>query len=144
MWGHDERHRHLAIIGGMPHRGRLLEPVTPHDVLADIDAYVRVLEQLSRGIEMVTGRPVVPSSAPGWIGVRCDSDGMATWIMRAIVAENIVARREGRDVFLPAGPRYEIDGAIADVVAVCARTFHFWGDNIAAVEHHHDDEARLG
>ena len=56
----------LALAGGPPHRGTLLEPVSPEAVLADPQDYERVLSELQRGIEMVTGLRSVRSSTPGW------------------------------------------------------------------------------
>src|ERR1700760_529037 len=71
----------LALAGGPPHRGTLLEPVTPEAVRADPDGYQRVLAELERGIRMVTKLPVVASQSPGWIGVQCDSEDMALWLL---------------------------------------------------------------
>ena len=47
---------------------------------------------------------MVPSKAPGWIGILCDSEEMAIWLMRAIIVENVMVRRESDVLHLPAGP----------------------------------------
>jgi sirohydrochlorin cobaltochelatase len=46
--------------------------------------------------------------------------------MRAIVVENVMARREGTTLYLPAGPRFTLGGEIRNVVTVVAKTHHYW------------------
>jgi sirohydrochlorin cobaltochelatase len=82
----------LALAGGPPHRGTLLEPLNPNGINADPKSYAHVLRELERGIGMVTGRAVVHSASPGWIGMKCDSEDMALWLLRGIIVENILAR----------------------------------------------------
>ena len=67
----------LALAGGPPHRAGLLEPADPADVRSRPAEYAAVVDELARGIELVTGLPVVREGAPGWIGVACtdESDG---------------------------------------------------------------------
>jgi sirohydrochlorin cobaltochelatase len=122
----------LALAGGPPHRGALLEPVPREEALADPAGYGRVLAELERGIRMVTGLDVVTDAAPGWIGIRCASPEMAIWLMRAIVVENVMARREDAVVYLPAGPRFALDAEIRNVVTVVAKTHHYWTQHVAA------------
>ena len=131
--------RELAIAGGPPHRDALLEPAMPEAALADVDAYGQVLEEIARGITMVTHHQVVMSRTPGWIGVQCDSVDMATWVMRAIIVENVLARREHDVLYLPAGPHFKLGGEIRSIVTVCAETFHYWDEHIAALNDHHDE-----
>ena len=45
---------------------------------------------------------MVRSKAPGWAGIRCDSEEMAIWLMRAIIVENVMVRREDDVIYLPA------------------------------------------
>src|SRR5436305_8022888 len=54
----------LALAGGPPHRGTLLEPATPETVRAEPEAYARVLAELTRGLRLVTGLPIVQDAAP--------------------------------------------------------------------------------
>ncbi|MCB0187408.1 MAG: sirohydrochlorin chelatase, partial [Caldilineaceae bacterium] len=98
VWGKDDPDSpfcELALAGGPPHRGELLEPVNPADIQADWAGYGRVLAELTRGIQMTTGLRTRLSQAPGWIGVECHSEVMAIWLLRAIVVENVSVRREG-------------------------------------------------
>jgi sirohydrochlorin cobaltochelatase len=116
----------LALAGGPPHRGSLLEPASREAVEADPAGYAAVREELARGIRLTTGRPVVLDGPPGWIGMACESEAMAVWLMRAIVVENVLARREGAVLYLPAGPRFTVEGEIRNVVTAVAKTHHYW------------------
>lgn len=116
----------LALAGGPPHRGTLLEAVPAADALAEPEKYRAVVAEIERGIRLVTGLSVVPSRTPGWVGVRCDSEAMAVWLMRAIVVENVMVRREGEVIYLPAGPQFTLKREIKNVVTVLAKTCHYW------------------
>jgi sirohydrochlorin cobaltochelatase len=122
----------LALAGGPPHRGTLLEAVSPDEVLADPERHAEVLAELARGLRMVTGLEAVLDGPRGWIGLRCDDEEMAIWLMRAIVVENIMVRREGAVLFLPAGPRFTLEGEIKNVVTAVAKTHHYWVEHQAA------------
>jgi sirohydrochlorin cobaltochelatase len=115
----------LALAGGPPHRGTLLEPAVREDVLADPVRYKAVVQEIGRGIRMVTGLDAI-EGPPGWIGVVCASEAMAIWLMRAIVVENVLARREGTVLFLPAGPDFTLGGEIRNIVTAVAKTHHYW------------------
>lgn len=119
----------LALAGGPSHRGTLLEPVNPEKALADPESYERVLHELERGIHMVTGLQVIPSSTPGWIGMECNSDEMALWLLRAIIVENVTVRREGKILFFPAGPDFRVENEIKNVITVIAKTNHYWREH---------------
>jgi sirohydrochlorin cobaltochelatase len=122
----------LALAGGPPHRGTLLEAPAREAVLADPGRQAGVLRELARGIRAITGLPVVLDGPPGWIGVVCESEGMAIWLVRAIVVENVMARREGAVLYLPAGPDFALDGEIRNVVTTVAKTHHYWIEHAAA------------
>ncbi len=116
----------LALAGGPPHRGKLLEAVTAADALADEDNYKAVVAEIERGIRLVTSLPVVSSAVAGWVGVRCESEEMAVWLMRAIIVENIMVRREGDTLYLPAGPQFTLKREIKNVITAIAKTTHYW------------------
>ena len=145
---HDHDHDHdsnqpfgeLALTGGSPHRGTLLEPVSPQEAVSDLDCYGDVLQALARGITIETGLFVVMSHTPGWIGVQCDSEEMAIWLLRAIVAENVMVHREGSVLYLPASPKYTLESEIKDVVSACAKVFHYWSEHIAPLNEEHDHD----
>ena len=122
----------LALAGGPPHRGTLLEPVDPAVVAADSEGYDRVVHELERGIRMVTGLSIVHSAAPGWIGMACESEAMALWLLRAIVVENVTVRREDSVLYFPAGPDFRLEKEIKNVITVIAKTTHYWKEHVAA------------
>jgi sirohydrochlorin cobaltochelatase len=51
---------------------------------------------------------------------------MAAWMLRAIIVENILVRREGSILFLPAGPEFRIEKEIKNVITAIAKTTHYW------------------
>ncbi len=116
----------LAMAGGPPHRGRLLEAITAEQAMANPYAYEAVVAELRRGIESVTGLQTLKGEVPGWIGVVCNDEAMAVWLMRAIIVENVMVRREGHVVFLPAGPDFRVKKEIKNVITSVAKTVHYW------------------
>jgi sirohydrochlorin cobaltochelatase len=119
----------LALAGGPPHRGTLLEPAAPPATARDQERYRAVLAELERGIRLVTGLPVVTSAAPGWIGVQCADETMALWLLRAIIVENVSVRREGHVLYLPAGADFRLEYEIKNVITVIAKTHHYWTEH---------------
>jgi sirohydrochlorin cobaltochelatase len=119
----------LALAGGPPHRGTLLEPPSRDEVLARPSDSARVVAEIGRGLSMVTRLPVVTDSAPGWVGLACTDEEMAVWLLRAIVVENVSVRREGATLFLPAGPNYTIEKEIKNVITAVAKTHHYWTEH---------------
>ncbi|MBZ0283253.1 MAG: urease accessory protein UreG [Anaerolineae bacterium] len=122
----------LALAGGPPHRGTLLEPVNPETITDNPEGYVNVLWELKRGIEMVTGLCARENASPGWIGMECTDEIMALWLLRAIVVENVSVRRENNILFFPAGPDFQLDHEIKNVITVIAKTNHYWREHIQA------------
>ena len=116
----------LAMAGGPPHKGTLLEPGRPAAVAAAPDRYDEVVEEITRGITLVTEMMARSSSDPGWVRVDCYSDTMAAWLLRAIVMENVAARADGRMLFLPAAPHFRVEKEIKNVITVIAKTSHYW------------------
>jgi hypothetical protein len=119
----------LALAGGPRHRDTLLEPATPEEVRAAHDVYECVLAEIERGLQLVTGLPTARSARPGWVGLQCDDEAMARWLLRAIAEENVSIRREGTVLFLPAGPAFRLDKEIKNVVTVIAKTHHYWKEH---------------
>jgi sirohydrochlorin cobaltochelatase len=124
----------LAMAGGPPHKGTLLMPAPPAAIEAEPERYEKVLDEICRGIWMVTG--LDPElTHPGWISVPCPTETTADWLHRAIVMENVAARREGRYLELPAGPAFRIDKEIKNVVTVIAKTYHYWDGHMSPAQH---------
>ena len=121
---------HLALAGGPPHRGRLLEPVPVAEAEADRGALEKVVAEIERAIGLTTELTAVRSDCPGWVAVRCHDEDMAAWLQRAIVTENVIARREGDKLFVPAGPQFRIEKEIKNVVVCLAKTCHYLLDHL--------------
>jgi sirohydrochlorin cobaltochelatase len=121
---------HLALAGGPPHRGRLLGPVAAEDVRSAPEAYEAVVAELERALGLCVDLPLVPTRQPGWIGLKCEAGATAGWLVRAIVAENVIARHEGTALYVPAGPGFRIEKEIKNVVVCVAKTCHYLFDHL--------------
>ncbi|XZE17622.1 hypothetical protein SH449x_002896 [Pirellulaceae bacterium SH449] len=119
----------LALAGGPPHRGRLLEAVTSEACSNDPEKYQAVVAEIERGIKLVTGLNTVRSQVLGWVGIECDDQLMAAWLMRAIIVENVMVRREGHVLYLPAGPDFQVTKEIKNVITSVAKTVHYWREH---------------
>jgi hypothetical protein len=126
----------LAMAGGPPHKGALLETDSEETINAQFARYDEVAEEICRGIRMATGLRAYVSPDPGWVAVTCHGDAMAGWLVRAITMENVAARRRGSILELPASPRFRLEKEIKNVVTVVAKTSHYW------LGHTPDDQKR--
>lgn len=120
----------LAMAGGPPHKGKLLEAGSEADITAEPVRYQQATDEICRGIRMVTDLAVMPSPITGWVRIACENSGMAGWLARAIVMENISARFEGASLDLPAGPNYRVEKEIKNVITAIAKTSHYWVDHM--------------
>jgi hypothetical protein len=125
----------LAMAGGPPHRGRLLEPATRSDIDLDPAAYGKVVSELCRGVEMVAGLAASPSLIAGWIHVDCSSATMARWLAVAINMENVSAYANGMVLHLPAGPHFRLEKEIKNVITSIAKTAHYWMQHTSTAQH---------
>jgi len=116
----------LALAGGPPHKGTMLQPATPIEIGANFAGYQEVVNEIRRGVEMVTSLTTEFASVPGWVGVECVNSVTAEWLLRAITVENVAVRREGTRLKLPAGPSYKMEKEIKNVITVVAKTSHYW------------------
>jgi len=116
----------LAMAGGPPHKGTLLEPAPQPALDAQSERYAQVAAEICRGIRMATDLDAQPSPVPGWVRVTCLSEVMAGWLLRAIVMENVAARGDGEMLDLPAASHFRLEKEIKNVVTVIAKTVHYW------------------
>ena len=116
----------LAMAGGPPHKGILLEPGSPAEIEGAADRYRLVVEEICRGVTMVTGLAAYPSLDPGWVSVEFVNRGTAAWLLRAITMENVSVRSQGLILDLPAGPAYRVEKEVKNVIAAIAKTSHYW------------------
>jgi hypothetical protein len=125
----------LAMAGGPPHKGKLLEPASPAEILGQPERYKAVVEEICRGIRMVSDLVSVdPSPKPGWVCVMCPTQVMAGWLARAIVMENVSVRTNGNVVELPAGPHYRLEKEIKNVITVIAKTCHYYEGHMESAQ----------
>lgn len=122
----------MALAGGPTHRGMLLEPPTADEVRAQPEAYEAVVAEIERGVRLVTNLETVKSESLGWVGVKCRGEAMAVWLLRAIIVENVMVRRQHDLIFLPAGPSYRLEKEIKNVITVIAKTNHYWTEHLTA------------
>jgi hypothetical protein len=114
------------MAGGPPHKGTLLEGGTPAEIAAQLDRYREVVDEICRGITMVTDLVAREAPDPGWVRVSALSDAMAGWLVRAIGTENVAVRAEGLSLDLPASPAFRLEKEIKNVITVIAKTCHYW------------------
>jgi sirohydrochlorin cobaltochelatase len=116
----------LAMAGGPPHKGTLLEPGGAADIDAQPERYEEVATEICRGIWLAAELQAKPSPHRGWVRVACYNEAMAGWLLRAIVMENVAARRQGAALDLPAAPHFRLEKEIKNVITVIAKTCHYW------------------
>ncbi|MFN7877521.1 MAG: hypothetical protein ACK5PB_19530 [Pirellula sp.] len=119
----------LALAGGPPHRGKLLEAVASEECASNPELYESVVAEIERGIQLVTGLTTVRSESLGWVGVECHDQQMAAWLMRAIIVENVMVRRQSNILYVPAGPSFQIRKEIKNVITSVAKTVHYWNEH---------------
>lgn len=122
----------LAMAGGPPHKGTLLLPASHSDIMAHSSCYHEVVQEICRGVKMVSDLHAEPSTNPGWIRVECVNRVTAEWLLRAITVENIAVRQDGLELELPAAPAYRLEKEIKNVITVMAKTSHYWFGHIFA------------
>jgi sirohydrochlorin cobaltochelatase len=125
----------LAMAGGPPHRGTLLEPGLQAEIEAEPGRYEEVVAEICRGVEMVTELVAEPSAIGGWIDVECPSRTMAGWLVRAINMENVSGHSDGLVLHLPAGPHFRLEKEIKNVVTAAAKTSHYWLGHTSVAQH---------
>lgn len=121
---------HLALAGGPPHRGRFLGAVAAEEVQAAPQQYEAVALELKRALQLCVELPLRSDSEPGWIGLECDSEATAGWLVRAIIAENVMARHENAVLYVPAGPHFRIEKEMKNVVVCVAKSCHYFFDHL--------------
>lgn len=120
----------LAMAGGPPHRGTLLEAPTVEEVDAEPAGAHLVGEEIARGIRLTTGLLAERGPKPGWVTVPCDSCEMSAWLLRAVMAENVFIRRNEDKIQVPAGPDFRIVKEVKNVVVSLAKTYHYWKSHL--------------
>jgi hypothetical protein len=91
---------HKADIGGLfallANELPLLEPER-----AEGPETASARQATAAALEQQAGLPAEDSRYLGWMGLEISSVRTAIWMMRALVASNVLARREGQTLFVP-------------------------------------------
>lgn len=106
--------------------GTHIEPALKKEIRKAAKDYARVVHMMRNMIQQEIGLPTVAGRCMGWIGVRCRSVEMAIWLLRAIVVNQVLARREQQLLCLPAGPGFASDGSADRVVTALVRAYRLW------------------
>jgi len=121
---------HLALAGGPPHRGRWLDGATTEHALSHSAEQQAVVAEIKRAIRLSAQLHTTEDAPPGWIGIRCEDQDMAAWLVRAIVAENVAAHHAGDILYVPAGPEFRLEKEIKNVVVCVAKSCHYLLDHV--------------
>ena len=124
----------LAMAGGPPHRGKFLGPPNPADISKDREKSKAVAIEIQRGIQLTTGMKASIDDQFNWVLLECESETMAAWMHRAIVAENVFADHLGNVAHLPSGPDFRIEKEIKNVIVCVAKTWHYWDGHMSENE----------
>lgn len=132
MWG---SFCDLAMAGGPPHRGKLLEPPYADREDVELSPYRQVSDEICRGISLVTGLYAEQSPTLGRVRMYCLSAAMTGWLLRAIVMENVSANAHGLALELPTGSTFRLEKEVKNVITVVAKTCHYWQDHMSTTKH---------
>jgi sirohydrochlorin cobaltochelatase len=55
---------------------------------------------------------------------------MARWLAEAITEENVQARAEGAQLYVPIGDYFSLKGEIKNVITAVAKTTHYWREHL--------------
>ena len=124
----------LAMAGGPPHRGKFLGPTNPSDISLNLEKSKGVAAEIQRGIALTTGMKAFLDEQLSWVLLECESENMAGWMHRAIVAENVFADHHGNVVRLPSGPDFRIEKEVKNVIVCVAKTWHYWDGHMSENE----------
>ena len=90
------------------------EPASPAEAAAAASEYEAAVAEVEDGLR-VLGLPTLPRRYAGWVGVETAGEDEAVWLLRAILVERVLARREENVLYLPvcAGPSADGTARIA-------------------------------
>ncbi len=98
----------------------LIEPPLPEAIAAAPEQHLSATAILRATVTRQSGIEPTDSKSPGWIGLNCSSEEMAIWLQRAIVVENILARREAETLFVPVSIN-RVNGEASERVSTAVR-----------------------
>lgn len=78
------------------------EPATPAEAAATPTEYKAAEGEVEKGL-IAAGLSPLPRRYAGWVGIQTAGEEEAAWLLRAVLVHQVLARREDRVLFLPAG-----------------------------------------
>ena len=106
---------------------QLIEPAIPEEIQADPTQYQALVDDLCCRVREATGLSAVASPNAGWIGVPCGDVAMAVWLMRAIIVQDVLARREEDVLYLPVNSRNNVPLELLEAVTRAWRLWNVYG-----------------
>jgi hypothetical protein len=100
------------------------EPASPSEAESNPSDYEAALGEVAEGLRRI-GWPEVSTPYIGWVGVELPSEEDAAWLLRAVLVERVLARREEHILYLPVGPQPKLDQT-RRVVDAAGRAYRLW------------------
>ena len=100
------------------------EAATPAEAAASPSEYEAAVGEVENSL-LQAGLPTSPRRYVGWVGVETGREEDAVWLLRAILVEQVLARREGTVLYLPVGATPNSDQA-ARVALAFRRAWDLW------------------
>jgi hypothetical protein len=119
--GHTSVAQHRAIaelFRVMESESPLMQP--PFSTLSKrAPGFEKLRDEIAAEILSRTGLQATGREYQGWLGIDCTHLRSATWMMRMMVASNVLARREGAFLYVPVNPSMDTNGKT--IVGLVAR-----------------------
>ena len=96
---------------------RTWEPASPAEAAAAPSEYEAAACGVEDGLH-AAGIPTSPRRYVGWAGVETANDEEAVWLLRAVLVERVLARREERVLYLPVGATADASHAARVVLVI--------------------------
>ena len=110
------------LFDAMAAESPLIQPAAvSHDFNVETDRSLR--REIANNVRQTTGLTPWEAHCDGWLGFVFPSVKSAIWMMRAMVASNIFARREDTVLFIPVNPISDPGGDV--VVRILGRVHRF-------------------
>ncbi|CAN5562435.1 hypothetical protein BH10PLA2_BH10PLA2_04090 [soil metagenome] len=108
----------------------IFAPATVDEVNQDSVGYQEASSKLEKHLAATSSLEIHAPQTPGWIGLKCTNEEMAIWLMRAAIAENLIARREEAVLFLPVNPPFASENLFERYAEITERIWRAWNTNI--------------
>jgi len=101
-----QRYAIAALLARMSTESPLLTPEAGPDHAPGTSAAAAA----AATIEQLTGLRCSQTPRAGWLGLECGDVRPAVWLMRALVAGNVLSRREGTVLYVPVNATLDANG----------------------------------